>query len=118
MNLGAVVSLDTRIPEQARQMKHALRSLRAFKGRDAITIKDIDSVILAYVQKYSVAIDFGLRKTSKGFLWTASASEDDHGTAHGSLGIVYGHDRAECFSKLLCVLDARSKENALHVRRK
>lgn len=118
MNLGAVVSLDTRIPEHARQMDHALRSLRAFRGRDTVTVADVESVVLAYVSKYSIAIDFGLRRTSKGFLWTASASEDDRGTPHGSLGTVYGHDRAECFSKLLCVLDARSKENALHIRRK
>lgn len=117
MNLGAVVSLDTRIPEHARQMDHALRSLRAFRGRDTVTVADVESVILAYVSKYSVAIDFGLRKTSKGHLWTASLSTDGSGPA-GSLGTVYGHDRAECFSKLLCVLDARSKENALHVRRK
>jgi hypothetical protein len=120
MNLGAIMGLDCRLPEHRRQLQHALSHLKPlkskarhyFESKEDVPSELLSGLLEAIVRKYDVDVNYGVRATRTGCIWTATLS-----CGGKPCGTVYGCSMYEMLAKLCCLSVHRAEERYFDIRR-
>lgn len=120
MNLGAIMGFDCRLPEHRRQLQHALGNLKPLSAKARPYIKRGEDVPLelltglleAIVRKYDLVLNYGVRPTRTGCIWTATLMKENK-----PCGTVYGCSLYEMVAKVVCLAVYRVQDGYFNRRK-